>query len=103
MGDPGLTSKELWTPSKGYLEVAPGLTIGSVHHTEPICRVFGYLHPVVANACRIVAVPDMEDAMEATVINYDALVQQTGWQPWCAELQDSIDGLRAALDKARGK
>ena len=65
MGNPYLTPEELWTPSKGALEVSPGLTIGSIHHTEPICRVFGYLLPVVTNARLISAAPDMEKALEA--------------------------------------
>ena len=67
MGNPRLTPKELWTPSKGAMEVSPGLTIGSIHHTEPICRVFGYLLPVVTNARLISAAPDMEKALEVAL------------------------------------
>ena len=67
MGNPHLTPEELWTPSKGAMEVSPGLTIGSIHHTEPICRVFGYLLPVVTNARLISAAPDMEKALEVAL------------------------------------
>ena len=49
------------------MEVSPGLTIGSIHHTEPICRVFGYLLPVVTNARLISAAPDMEKALEVAL------------------------------------
>ena len=66
-GNPHLTPEELWTPSKGALEVSPGLTIGSIHHTEPICRVFGYFLPVVTNAWLISAAPDMEKALEVAL------------------------------------
>ena len=37
-------------PMQGKLEAAPGLSIGSVTHTEPLCRVSGYLLPLEANA-----------------------------------------------------
>jgi hypothetical protein len=37
-------------PTQGAFEAAPGLTIGSNRHTEPIARFSGYLLPVEANA-----------------------------------------------------
>lgn len=36
-------------PMQGAFEAAPGLSIGSFEHTEPIARFSGYLHPLEAN------------------------------------------------------
>ncbi len=36
-------------PTQGSLEAAPGLSMGSIHHTEPIARFSGYLLPVEDN------------------------------------------------------
>ena len=55
---PRIDRKE-WEPWLALMEAAPGLTIGSVGHTEPICRVSGYLRPVEANARFIAAAPDL--------------------------------------------
>ena len=56
-----------WTiegPRQGSLGAALGISIFSVDHTEPICRVWGYLHDVEANAQLIAAAPDMLEALE---------------------------------------
>ena len=85
------TPEELWTPTRGIMEVSPGLTIGSIHHTEPICRVFGHLLPVVTNARLISAAPDMFDALDHFVLCTDDPCST------CYELAG------AALAKARGE
>jgi hypothetical protein len=36
-------------PWTAFMEAAPGLTIGTTDHTEPFCRVSGYLRDVEAN------------------------------------------------------
>ena len=36
--------------AEGTMEAAPGQSIGSVTHTEPIARFSGYLLPAEANA-----------------------------------------------------
>ena len=101
MGNPHLMPEELWTPNRGALEVSPGLTIGSIHHTEPICRVFGYLLPVVANARLISAAPDMLEALEW------AHVQLCPHPQWCESnhpvLKPRHDTIRAAIAKAKGE
>ena len=40
-------------PWTAHMEVAPGLTIGTTTHTEPIARISGYLLPAEANAVGI--------------------------------------------------
>ena len=95
MGNPYQTPEELWTPNKGTLEVSPGLTIGSVHHTEPICRVFGYLLPVVPNAHLIAAAPDMEKVLDA--INDGVEGDNISMPEWL------WNDVHAALAKARGE
>lgn len=71
---PRIDRKE-WEPWLALMEAAPGLTIGSVGHTEPICRVSGYLRPVEANARLIAAAPDLlavlRDALIATIGGHD--------------------------------
>ena len=91
MGNPHLTPEELWTPNRGVMEVSPGLTIGSIHHTEPICRVLGYLLPVVTNARLISAAPDMEKALEKIVLEFEGYAS------------DGLDLAIAALAKAKGE
>lgn len=52
-------------PWVAFREAAPGLTIGSPHNTELICRVSGYLQPVEANAAHIVrCVNNFDEARE---------------------------------------
>lgn len=64
-------------PSRGAFEAAPGLSIGSVTHTEPIARVSGYLHPVEANAALIAGAPvwlaQLCDRLETVTGERDAL------------------------------
>ena len=51
-------------PTKGPFEAAPGLTIGSTRHTEPIARFSGYGMDVEANADYVtVAVNHVEDLL----------------------------------------
>lgn len=52
-----------WILTQGTFEAAPGLSIGSIHHTEPICRVSGYLLPALRNAKLIAAAPEMLAAL----------------------------------------
>lgn len=63
MADGGATENEAWTPKQGALESAPGITIGSVHHTEPICRVSGYFLPLLPNARLIASAPELLKAL----------------------------------------
>ena len=88
-GNPYLTPEELWNPTRGITEISPGLTIGSIHHTEPICRVFGYLLPVVTNARLISAAPEMLEALEGLIHDFDR--------------QKAEEIARAAIAKARGE
>lgn len=44
-------------PWTAYREAAPGLTIGSPDHTEPVARVSGYLRSAEANAALIANAP----------------------------------------------
>ena len=98
MGNPYLTPEELWTPSKGALEVSPGLTMGSIHHTEPICRVFGYLLPVVANARLIAASPDtLESLIEVLPIAEGLLIRD------CSESGEDMSPEEAAKFKRAHK
>ncbi len=82
-----------WTPWNARGEAAPGLTIGSIHNTEPICRVSGYLQPCIANARLIVAAPDLFDACEL------ALSQLDGSSDFIPTVF-VINKLRAAIAKA---
>ncbi len=51
-------------PIKGALEPAPGLSIGSTRHTEPIARFSGYGMDVEANADYVtVIVNHLEDLL----------------------------------------
>jgi len=58
-------------PRQGSLEAAPSLSIGSVAHTEPICRVHGYLHPVEANSDFIATARNKWDALLDVVEEVD--------------------------------
>ncbi len=83
-------------PLQSWDEAAPGLSIGSVHSTEPICRVNGYMHPVVANARLIAAAPELLEALEQIVdcdFDTDSLLNEDG----------DIKRARAAIAKARGE
>ena len=90
MGNPNSTKEELWTPSKGAMEPAPGLTIGSPHNAEPICRVLGYLQPVILNAHVIVASPEMVKVLEL-------VARWTGCPPGMKHI------VKAVLAKAKGE
>ncbi len=102
-----------WTPIQGKLEPAPGLTIGSPHNTEPICRVFGYMQPVVANARLIAAAPEMYEALILAQGELEGLPEElrerwkgyeTGKRKRDIDLaQAAVDAIRAAISKAKGK
>ena len=106
MGNPYFTPEELWTPSRGALEVSPGLTIGSIHHTEPICRVFGYLLPVVANARLISASPDtLESLIEVLPIAEGLLIQDCSesGEDMSPEEAAKFERAHKAIAKAKGE
>ena len=98
MGNPYLTPEELWTPNRSTMEVSPGLTIGSIHHTEPICRVFGYLLPVVTNARLIAAAPDLVLVVDKLLSFALGLGYST-----VDEFQVMTEEARSAIAKARGE
>ena len=75
------------------MEVSPGLTIGSIHHTEPICRVFGYLLPVVTNARLISAAPEM---LEKLIEIHTYFIDQMGES-------EGAEELAGLIAKARGE
>ena len=88
-----------WVAFKGtvFEEVAPSLTIASPHNTEPICRVSGYLHPVMANAHLIAAAPELLTMLRRF---YDATYGETTTGKLCAlDFEQAI----AAIAKAEGK
>ena len=89
-GAPG----DQWIPKQGSLEAAPGLSIGSAHHTEPICRVNGYLLPLESNARLITAAPEMLAALEAYLKDFACV------EAGCH--MKSYDLARAAIAKAKG-
>ena len=80
------------------MEVSPGLTIGSIHHTEPICRVFGYLLPVVTNARLIAAAPDLVLVVDKLLSFALGLGYST-----VDEFQVMTEEARSAIAKARGE
>ena len=105
-GNPYQTPEELWTPNKGIMEVSPGLTMGSIHHTEPLCRVFGYLLPVVANAHLIAAAPDtLESLIEVLPIAEGLLIRDCSESGEDMSPEDAAKFERAhkAIAKARGR
>jgi hypothetical protein len=68
----GPVRDDYWEPWRAHGETASGgLTIGSDGHTEPICRVSGYLHNVQANARLIIAAPKLLRALQDFVDYYD--------------------------------
>ena len=90
----GPESVNPWNPTQGAYETeAGGLTIGSASHTEPICRVSGYLHDLEANARLIAAAPDLLAACEHFV-----------WkcENGMARSKESYGQMKAAIDKAKG-
>ena len=71
-------NRQPWEPWAAFMEAAPGLTIGCTSNTEPLCRVSGYLVPVVANAALIARAPDLAHALVGLVKaakDYKALEQ----------------------------
>ena len=106
MGNPYLTPEELWTPSKGGMDALPGLTIGSIHHTEPICRVFGWLLPVVANARLISASPDtLESLIEVLPIAERLLIRDCSesGEDMSPEEAAKFERAHKAIAKAKGE
>lgn len=88
-----------WEPRKGSLETAPSLSVGSVHHTEPICRVSGYLHDVEANTNLIAAAPDGLQTAEET---YLSLLLHPN-DSWRTHNQHVYGTLRDFIAKATGR
>lgn len=80
-------------PTRGFAEAAPSLSVGSVEHTEPICRVHGYLHDVEANAALIAAAPDLLEACKAALEN----IERYG-SGYCSD--NVMEVLTAAIAKA---
>lgn len=61
-------------PWQAYQEAAPGLTIGTTDHTEPLCRVSGYLRKVEAEANLIIESVNEQEALRAKLkLAQDAL------------------------------
>ena len=117
MGDGPKPDRKPWEPWTAFMEAAPGLTIGSAGHTEPVCRVSGYLRPVVANARLIAAAPDLLAALKAVsdgIISsgsgpiapifdeFDAAVENKRGT-WYTVDGATIDHARAAIAKAEGE
>ena len=95
MSDGPVFRINLWQPWQGSLEAAPGLTIGSPHNTEMICRVSGYLQPVVANARLISLAPEMYDLVAYVAMHRCQHPDEPGDCHYCAA--------RAIVRKAEGK
>lgn len=72
----GALYRKPWEPWKAMMEAAPGLTIGSAHNTEPVCRVSGYLQPCVANAKLIAAAPLLYEACAALLALVEFMQKQ---------------------------
>ena len=105
-GNPYLTPEELWTPTKGGMETVPGLTIGSIRHTEPICRVFGWLLPVRANAQLISASPDtLESLIEILPIAEGLLIRECSesGEDMSPEEAAKFERAHKAIAKAKGQ
>lgn len=62
-------------PTQGILESAPGLSIGSVTHTEPIARFSGYLLPVEANVEFTIHAREAVPALVARVRELEAALE----------------------------
>ena len=79
------------------IDPRPGLTLGSVHNTEPICRVLGYAHDVVANARLIAAAPNLLTACN----EIDEWIKEDSSDlTWRRKI---VFDVRAAIAKAEGK
>lgn len=90
----GPLNRPLWEPWTAYPEAAPGLTVGSTNHTEPVCRVSGYLRDAVANARLIIASPELLAALEFIVNDAepgeDARLTTEGYNRACAAIAKAI-------------
>ena len=88
-----------WELNQGTLEAAPGITIGSVTHTEPICRVSGYLQPLEANARLIAAAPELLEACELAEAVLAEHEQHDGDEP--SRESEAAVACRAAIAKTK--
>ena len=95
-------------PVQGTLEAAPGLSIGSVAHTESIARFSGYQLPVEANAdfCAHARtdVPDLLAEIELlqAQINSDTAAMDAEIDRSSREAQDLRDAREDALRAGEG-
>jgi hypothetical protein len=70
-------------PKQGSLEAAPGVSIFSETHTEPLARISGYLLPVEANAEFIIHartdLPALCAELTATRAEVERLKTERNW------------------------
>lgn len=90
------------------MEAAPGITLGSHDHTEPLCRVSGYLRPVVENA-KLIAIAPLEiprlvrrvRQMEGRHNALVAALQKIGFEPFGPATASDREVLERITEYAR--
>lgn len=104
MNDGPIRGRKPWEPWTAYMEAGAGLTIASPTNTEPICRVSGYLQPVVANARLIAAAPALLAALER-LMRTPIPIDEDG-RPWAdleSDWTQAWNQARAAIRLATGE